>query len=152
MYIATQVLLTYLSTTTPDLCDVVHERTGTPTICIPHADGAPSYNADVCCSDGKCVPKIGATCVTGQQRFYCELGEVNAVGVVSCYFEVPNYCDVFPCQLEIDAPQQEDTICCVNGICTPYYGLEGTCDPANIFHCDSVKTNADGTVECQDPE
>jgi hypothetical protein len=153
MYIATQVLLTFLSTfTAPDLCDVVDETTGTPTICIPHADGAPVYNADLCCRDGKCVPKIGDACITGQKRFYCELGEVDAVGKFSCYFEVPNYCDVFPCELEINSPEQEETICCVNGICTPYIGSAGTCDEANVYQCESVKENPDGTVECLDWE
>jgi hypothetical protein len=151
MYIATQVLLTYLSTlSAPDLCDVVHERTGTPTICIPHEDGAPIYNANVCCIEGKCVPTIGGACVTGQKRFYCELGEVNAVGVVSCYFEVPNYCDVVPCELDVGGAPQAAKICCEFGICTLY--ASGTCDAANVYTCTSVHDNGDGTVKCLDWE
>jgi hypothetical protein len=153
MYIATKILLTQLaSITAPDLCDVVNTSTGTPTICVPHEDGAPVYNADVCCTGSTCVKPIRGRCSSTQKRFYCELGEVNSAGLVSCYFEVPYYCEVFPCALEIGIDPQEETICCVNGICTPYYGSEGTCDPANIYHCDSVKLNPDGTVECLDPE
>lgn len=152
MYIATQILLTYLSTlTAPDLCDVVNAYTGTPTICIPHEDGAPIYNADVCCTDGACVPMIGGTCVTNQSRFYCELGEVDALGKFSCYFEVPNYCELYPCGLDIGAAPQENIICCEFGVCTPYGG-GGTCDAANVYHCNSVHDNGDGTVSCLDPE
>jgi hypothetical protein len=152
MYIATKILLTYLaSLTAPDLCDVVHSRTGTPTICHPHEDGAPIYDANVCCIGSSCVASTGSTCVTGQKRFYCELGEVNAVGKVSCYFEVPNYCELYPCEIEIGGGSQEGTICCENGICTPYAG-GGSCDSGNVLHCMSEKDNGDGTVECLDPE
>lgn len=149
MYIAAKILLTYLAPlTAPDLCDVVHPYTGTPTICTPHEDGAPVYDADVCCTDGTCTPTTTTgKCVTGQKRFYCELGEIDALGIVSCYFEVPNYCDVFPCGLEVGISPQEDTICCVYGICTPYSDV---CEAANVYHCNSVQDNGDGTVTCLD--
>jgi hypothetical protein len=151
MYIATKILLTHLATlASPDLCDVVNTSTGTPTICIPHEEGAPVYNADVCCIDSRCVKPIRGKCLTGQTRFYCELGEVNSAGVVSCYFEVPNYCDLFTCQLDIGGAPQAGKICCEFGICTPYGG-GGTCDAANVYHCNSIKDNGNGTVECLDP-
>jgi hypothetical protein len=155
MYIAAKILLTYLAPllaapTAPDLCDVVHPVTGTPEICVPHEDGAPVYDADVCCTDGTCTPARGGTCVTGQKRFYCELGEVNALDVVSCYFEVPNYCDVVPCELDVGGAPQEAKICCEFGICTLY--ASGSCDAANVYHCNSVQNNADGTVTCLDWE
>lgn len=151
MYIAAKILLSYLGTlTAPDLCDVVNTSTGTPTICIPHADGAPVYNADVCCTGSNCVKPVRGTCSPTQKRFYCELGEVNAVGSVSCYFEVPNYCHVFPCALEIGGEPQETTICCEYGVCTPY--ASGSCDAGNVYYCNSVKDNGDGTVDCLDWE
>jgi hypothetical protein len=153
MYIAAKILLTYLATlTAPDLCDVVHSQTGTPTICVPHEDRAPVYDADVCCAGSTCKPTTATSaCVTGQKRFYCELGVVDALGIVSCYFEVPNYCDVFPCELEIGAGPLQGTICCENGICTPYAG-GGSCDSTNVYHCLSVHDNGDGTVTCLDWE
>jgi hypothetical protein len=155
MYIAAKILLSYLaSSTAPDLCDVVNTSTGSPTICIPHADGAPEYNGDVCCTGSSCVKPISGTCTTtSQKRFYCELGAVNAVGSVTCYFEVPDYCAVFPCELGIEAGSdpQEETICCEgDNPCTPYYG-GGTCAPEYIYHCDSVQENPNGTVTCLDP-
>lgn len=152
MYIAAKILLSYFaSLTAPDLCDVVNTSTGTPTICTPHADGAPVYNADVCCTGSSCVKPIRGTCATTQKRFYCELGEINAVGSVSCYFEVPNYCDVVPCELEVGGGPQEATLCCEFGICTLYAG-GGTCDAANVYHCNSYQDNGDGTVTCVDWE
>ncbi len=151
MYIATKILLTSLTTiSTPDLCDVVHAGTDAPMYCTPHGDGAPVYNRDVCCSNGTCVPTTGGQCVTGQKRYYCELGEVNALNVVSCYFEVPDYCEVYTCELDIRLAPQEDTICCVFGVCTPY--SVANCDAANMYHCNSVKDNGDGTVDCLDWE
>jgi hypothetical protein len=158
MYIATKILLAHLASfTAPDLCDVVNPKTGAPTICIPHADGAPVYNRDVCCSDGSCIPMTtGGSCVTEQERFYCELGEVDALGSVRCYFEVPHYCDVYECsnddELEIDVWPQEATLCCVNGICTLFVPEQGNCDPQDVLICDNVVTNQDGTVECLDGE
>ena len=153
MYIATKILLTaFTSLTSPDLCDVVHAGTDAPLYCKPHADGAPVYDRDVCCSNGKCVPTTGGKCVTGQQRFYCELGEVDALNLISCYFEVPNYCEVYTCDLDIGIGPQYGTICCENGICTPYIGSAGTCDAANVYQCESIHDNGDGTVECLDWE
>jgi hypothetical protein len=150
MYIAAKILLSSLaSLTAPDLCDVVNTSTGTPAICIPHEDGAPVYNADVCCTDSSCVKPIRGACATTQKRFYCELGEVNAVGVVSCYFEVPNYCDVVPCELEVGGGPQEAKICCEFGICT-LYASGDSCEAANIYHCNSYEDNGDGTVTCHD--
>jgi hypothetical protein len=149
MYIASQILLTVFSTfSSPDVCDVVSTRTGTPTICVPHEEGAPVYNADVCCTSRACAPAT-STCVTGTKRFHCELGAVDALGLVSCYFEVPNYCHLFPCALEIGIAPQAEAICCEGGVCTPYFSGD-TCDPANIYHCDNVKENGDGTVTCVD--
>jgi hypothetical protein len=69
MYIAAKILLTYLASltapeslaapdplTAPDLCDVVYPDTGTPKICTPHEDGAPVYDAEVCCTSSTCRP------------------------------------------------------------------------------------------------
>ena len=155
MYIATKILLTYLSLTAPDLCDVVNKETGTPTICMPHAEGAPVYNADVCCSGSNCVAPTRGTCATGRTRFYCELGEINAAGTVSCYWEVPYYCDVFACDdaLEIGiGPQHGGSLCCdeESGICEVLVPEQGNCPPENILYCNSIVTNEDGTVECLD--
>jgi hypothetical protein len=151
MYIAAKILLTYLAPLmAPDLCDVVQPESGTPTICIPHADDAPVYNAEVCCNKDVCTKTtVGSTCGANQKRFYCELGQVDALNIVSCYFEVPNYCDVFPCELEVGILPQEEPICCENGICTPFTLL---CDSANVYNCESVQNNGNGTVTCLDWE
>jgi hypothetical protein len=153
MYIAAKILLSYFaSLSAPDLCDVVNTSTGSPTICRPHAEGAPVYNGDVCCTGSSCVKPIQGACPAPKQRFYCELGRVTMVGVI-CYFEVPDYCTVFPCELDIKAgiDPQEDTICCENGDCESYGG-GGTCLPENVYHCNALQDNGDGTVTCLDWE
>ncbi|PRQ03629.1 hypothetical protein ENSA5_13840 [Enhygromyxa salina] len=161
MYIATKLLLTYLTAMTPgavddpNICDVVSPATGTSAVCKPHREGAPVWDASVCCTDRTCFePTAEGRCESGESRYYCELGELNpARGNVDCYFEVPDYCDVFECDSPApgyQAPAQEGLLCCPYGICTPYKLGSGICETEDIYYCVSVANNGDGTVDCVD--
>jgi hypothetical protein len=157
MSIAIKLLLTILTTTTPtsvevhDLCDVVHRETEAPTICQPHEEGAPVFDANVCCAGRSCF-KTTAGCQTGESLYYCELGEASATGEVSCYFEVQSYCDVHPCVVEYVPFPQKGSICCSQGICWDHVIGSDSCELNDIYFCGSVVCNADGTVTCIDWE
>lgn len=155
MSIKIPILLTLFATlitnseTPRDLCDLVYTDTGKPILCQPHPDNAPRYDAAVCCSERGCVPARGTSCLAAN-LFYCELGKVQATGEVSCYFEVPGYCDVFPCEMGFQPPPAEAAICCNQGICWPTTSGANDCELLDIVWCDSVVSNADGTVTCLD--
>src|SRR5690606_1316021 len=154
MYIASQLLIATLTTTPAvdgvrDLCDVVHRKTGTPTICKPHKEGAPIYNANVCCSRSMCFPTSRGRCQSGESLYYCGLGEQNPAGAVDCYFEVSEYCDVFPSTPMISPPPMENSICCHDGLCWPDTG-PADCEVTDIYFCYSGMSNADGTITCLD--
>jgi hypothetical protein len=160
MNIAIKVLLTLFTTMTPagdgvlDLCDVVNRETGTPVICSPHVEGAPVYDADVCCAGSRCFAAPSATCRVGESRYHCDLGEAKAGGVVDCYFEVPEYCAVHECESNKPPGYQQQPqaafICCSWGICTQIVDGSGTCDEADIYWCSSLATFEDGTLDCVD--
>ena len=78
-----------------DMCEVVNPDTGVPILCGIHAEGAPVYDGDVCCAEEICAP-AKSPCIDGT-LYHCDLGEEDASGF-TCYFEVPNYCDVFLCE------------------------------------------------------
>jgi hypothetical protein len=160
MNIATKLLLTIFATLTPgadeaprDLCDVVNRATGTPTICSPHREGAPSYDADVCCAGDSCFAAAGTSCRGGEARYHCELGEADGTGAVDCYFEVPDYCAVNDCGPKppgyTEQPQQ-GFICCSYGICTELIDGSGTCQEQDIYYCFSLASFPDGTLDCVD--
>jgi hypothetical protein len=156
MFIKIQVLLTLFATLTltskgpSDLCDIVYTDTGRPILCEPHRDGAPVYDDTVCCDDYSCVPARDGACAVGES-FYCELGEVwEASGEVSCYFEVPDYCDVFPCAPGFQSQPQSVTMCCSQGICWSTYPGANDCELDDIFWCQDGVTNEDGTATCLD--
>ncbi|PRQ08084.1 hypothetical protein [Enhygromyxa salina] len=157
MNIAINLLLTYFATMTPagdgirDLCDVVHRATGTPVICSPHVEGAPSYDADVCCAGTDCFAMAGPSCRAGETRYHCDLGEANGNGGVDCYFEVPDYCEVHECNPKPPGYNQQPEaafICCSWGICTELY--DGYCEEQDIYWCSSLATFEDGTLDCVD--
>lgn len=159
MNIAIQVLLTYFVTMTPtadgvrDLCDVVHRATHTPVICQPHLEGAPSYDADVCCAGGSCFAAPDAACPAGETRYHCDLGEADGTGEVDCYFEVPEYCAVHACGPKppgYNQQPQADFICCEWGICTALVDGAGVCEEHNIYYCSSLASFPDGTLDCVD--
>ena len=157
MSIKIPILLTLFATLTPtsaaprDLCDLVYTDTGKPILCQPHRDGAPSYDDTVCCSERSCVPARKGSCLA-ENLFFCELGELEATGEVSCYFEVPDYCDVFPCASEPGFQPQpiREPMCCHEGVCWPTSAGANDCELEDILWCQSGVSNPDGTVTCLD--
>ena len=149
-------LITFFATLTAtpgqpsDLCDIVYPDTSRPIFCEPHPDGAPRYNATACCNDTECVTPRAGKCSTGRKAYFCELGEAWSDGVVSCYFEVPEYCDVFPCALGFQTWPQANYMCCHAGNCWNSLPTSNDCEPQDIFWCDNGVTNSDGTVTCFD--
>jgi hypothetical protein len=157
MPIPTSLLITILTTTPAtdgvrDLCDVVDRLTGTPTICRPHPEGAPIYDGNVCCVGSACVPASGGQCRERETLYHCQLGELTTTGPVACWFEVPEYCDVFACESQIAPPPHAGTICCNQGVCWSYQVGTNNCELGDIFWCTSGVTNLDGTVTCLDDE
>jgi hypothetical protein len=133
-----------------DLCDIVYTDTGRPIFCEPHPDGAPRWDKAVCCNDTGCVASRSGTCSTGRKAYYCELGELLASGQVSCYFEVPNYCDVFPCAPGFQTWPQANEMCCPDGgDCWTVDDLTD-CEIGDLYWCGDGVTNSDGTVTCFD--
>jgi hypothetical protein len=157
MFIATQLLIASLNTTPAmtgvgDLCDVVDRRTGTPTICEPHKEGAPVYNANVCCAGSTCFPTSAGGCSSGESLYYCGLGEQTSTGTVSCYFEVPDYCNVYSCGTGVAPYPWEGGICCQYDYCLEITPYSAPCPPEDIYYCSSLVSNADGSVTCVDNE
>lgn len=156
MSITTQVLLTIFATLTPptenvsDLCDIVHPDTGRPVYCEPHPDGAPLFDGLVCCEDQTCFDGRDGDCLTAEEPYYCELGLIHASSEVTCYFEVPSFCEVFPCDPGYQAVPQANIMCCNNGICWNTYSDLNDCELADIYWCSDGVTNNDGTVTCFD--
>lgn len=139
MYIATQLLIASINITpamagVPDLCDIVDPSTGTPTICAPHKEGAPIYKANVCCTGSTCFPTVRNRCPSGQSLYYCGLGEQAPTGAVDCYFEVPDYCDLHPCEVSFSPPIWEDTICCHWGVCTAVTLNSSECPIEDLYY------------------
>ncbi|PRQ05760.1 hypothetical protein ENSA5_00800 [Enhygromyxa salina] len=158
MSITTQLLLTVFATLTPttgelrDLCDIVHTDTSKPIYCEPHHEGASRYDGTVCCDGRTCFEAREGYCLADETPFYCELGEVGASGKVSCFFEVPDYCDMFPCAPGFNSQPLEEAMCCNQGICWPTVTGSSDCEPQDIYWCSSGVSNADGTVTCLDDE
>jgi hypothetical protein len=158
MPITIKLLLSIIATTTPsasdipDLCDIVDRSTGVPLFCSPRPEGAPVLGRNVCCTAGSCV-LADPTCKTAS-LYFCELGEQYADGEVSCYVEVPSYCDVFPCAPApgFQAQPIDTAICCSQGICWHTVSGSADCEFDDIYWCGSGVSNADGTVTCLDDE
>lgn len=162
MTIATTIILGFLFSSNPtfvvpDLCDVVNPDTGTPTICQPHGPDPSVLDRDVCCKGDECVQQqSGESCSADELLFHCDYGKVDQYGNVTCFFEVPDYCDVHVCEAGgnpgYSMGPQSDFICCWFGDCyqVPLQYAD-TCG-GDIFWCGSPYTNADGTVGCADDE
>lgn len=164
MYIATQILLTYFATmgtpqALPELCEVLNRETGQPAICLPHTEGAPVYDDEVCCAGRRCFePGADGSCELGESRYHCDLGERDDAGVVSCYYEVAEYCDVYDCPKPSEipgyqpGPQEAEFMCCEWGVCTVVDIFAGVDCAGEILFCSSVVNNGDGTVDCADDD
>ena len=134
----------------PDLCDIVYTDTGRPVFCEPHPDGAPRFDGVVCCDGGSCKPAPASGCPAELDAYVCELGQLRADGYVSCYFEVPDYCDVFPCAPGFNTWPQASVMCCYEGICWSIDDDANDCEIMDIYWCNDGVTNQDGTVTCLD--
>ena len=154
MNITTLLLLALFSTPllgeVEDLCDITNPDTDTPVRCEPHQDGAPIYDEPVCCDAASCYRSDGGWCPDSLQSYYCELGEVLASDEVACYFEVADYCDVFPCAPSYQTLPQSYSMCCNQGICWHYISGSGECELLDIYWCSDGVSNMDGTVTCLD--
>jgi hypothetical protein len=150
--LATLIINGELSPT--DRCDIVYSDTGRPIFCEPHS-APPRWDAAVCCSDAGCVPAKSGACSSGLQAQYCELGKLSGDGSVRCYFEVPDYCDVFDCEpsLEVQLDPQAYGMCCPEGgPCWPTAGGLNDCEVDDLIWCNNGCTNPDGTTTCFDDE
>ena len=152
--IITTLLLSALIAALPgepgDLCEFVNPDTGVPILCDIHAEGAPVYDGDVCCVGEICEP-TKTPCADGT-LYHCDLGEQDASGF-TCYFEVPNYCDIFPCQPHepgYQSPPMSFPMCCVNGVCWTAWGGTDDCELGDLYWCSDGVCNEDGTVTCFD--
>jgi hypothetical protein len=143
--------LTATSGQPSDLCDIVYTDTGRPIFCDAHPDGAPRWDKAVCCNDAGCIASRSGTCSTGRKAYYCELGELWASGEVSCYFVVPDYCDVFPCAPGFQTWPQANDMCCPPGQdCWNTDIGANDCEIDDLYWCNDGVTNSDGTVTCFD--
>jgi hypothetical protein len=70
---------------------------------------------------------------------------------VSCYFEVPDYCDVFPCAPGFQTWPQAYDMCCPPGQdCWHTDEFSNDCEIEDIYWCSDGVSNQDGTVTCFD--
>jgi hypothetical protein len=69
---------------------------------------------------------------------------------VSCYFEVPDYCDVFPCDPGFQTWPQANGMSCYDGISSNTDSGSNDCEISDIYWCSDGVTNQDGTVTCFD--
>lgn len=142
--------------TPPDRCAALDDY-GYPKSCDPVGwRDAPYWNDDVCCDADGCVEPGRRGCSAGEQRFFCQYAELDAVDNVSCLFLVPYYCDEYECPAaapEYQAPPQEVWACCEHGgPCYPWQqSTDGGC-PGQILYCWHGSSNDDGTINCDDYE
>ena len=69
---------------------------------------------------------------------------------MSCYFEVPDECDLFPCEPGFSPFPQANDMCCYEGICWHTWPGANDCEPWDVYWCYHGVTNQDGTVTCFD--
>jgi hypothetical protein len=144
-----------VSTSGPrDLCAQVDEH-GHPTRCEPTGPGmAPWWDAQVCCDDRTCFESPTAGCATGLTAYWCGSAELHGDGTLTCVYEVPDYCDMYPCTSAptgIDAGPLEHAICC-HGIDDDFACWDPEGGPCGgwLVWCGKGATNDDGTVDCFD--
>lgn len=132
-----------------DLCAELDEF-GNPARCVATGpDMAPWWDAEVCCDARTCVEPTATGCGTVRDSYWCESAELHADGTLSCVYEVPSYCEVFPCEgpTDITHPPLEHAICCYDIGCYDHEG--GLCGGLEIW-CGKGASNMDGTVDCFD--
>ncbi|MFO7561296.1 MAG: hypothetical protein R6X02_01530 [Enhygromyxa sp.] len=139
------------ATALPDLCAEL-DRYGDPARCQAIGpDMAPWWNDQVCCDERNCYEPSSRGCWKGTRAYWCENAVLFGDGSLACVYEVPSYCDVFPCTgpSDITARPLEHAICCHDVGCYDHEG--GLCGGIEVW-CGKGATNADGTVSCFDDE
>lgn len=143
---------TSVTTSTPprDLCAQLDEY-GDPARCDAIGpDMAPYWNDDVCCDDRTCWEPSIRGCWPGTTQYWCDSAVLFGDGSLACVYEVPTYCDLYPCgATNIGAPPMEHAICCYDVACYDHEG--GLCGGIEVW-CGKGVSNADGTVTCLDDE
>ena len=136
-------------TSIPDRCAEL-DRYGDPARCLAVGpDMAPWWDGEVCCDDERCVEPTSTGCVRGTSRFWCESAILYQDGHLDCVYEVPSYCEVFPCRVavELTMPPLEHAVCCHDTGCYDHEG--GLCGGTEVW-CGKGVTNDDGTITCFD--
>jgi hypothetical protein len=137
------------STGLPDLCAELDEY-GDPVRCDAVGPGMGLWwDAAVCCDARRCSQPTSTGCPTGTNSYWCERVVLGS-RTLQCVYEVPTYCDVYPCgPTQIALPPVENSICCHDEGCYDHEG--GLCGGIEVW-CGSGVTNEDGTVTCLDGE
>jgi hypothetical protein len=135
----------------PDLCTEELDQFGDPARCDPVGPGmAPWWDDEVCCDDHSCWQPGSTGCPSETKSYWCESAVLHSAGTLACVYEVPSYCELFPCgPSEITVGPLEHAICCYGGDCYDHEG--GPCG-GYVVWCGKGVTNADGTVTCLDEE
>lgn len=134
----------------PDLCAEL-DQYGDPARCQAIGPGmAPFWDAEVCCDPRSCFEPGPQGCWLGTEVYWCENAVLFGDGSLACVYEVPSYCDLFPCgPSDITGQPLEHAICCYGDTC--YYHEGGPCG-GDVVWCGKGATNTDGTVSCFDDE
>jgi hypothetical protein len=136
--------------TFPDLCAEL-DQYGDPARCQAIGPGmAPYWDDQVCCSSSACYEPHQRGCATGTSPYWCENAVLFGDGSLACVYEVPSYCDIYPCPgapTGITTKPLEHAICCFEVACYDHEG--GPCGGNEVW-CGKGATNADGTVDCFD--
>lgn len=158
-----------LATSLPDLCaDVYLDPTGAP---LQDADGttlsrycewtgpdAPVWAGAVCCSFGTSSAGVSCTaphetrgtCQWGKLKLWCDYGEADGDGAVTCYQPFESACDDGHCIAPPPGTPQEGStpLCCFAGGCYEL-DFEESCG-GDFQWCSSPYTSGDGTIGCSD--
>jgi hypothetical protein len=150
--VALNAAMQAFNTGEPDLCGIL-DRYGDPLRCDAVGPGmAPLWDNTVCCNSSSCYAPGTSGCATGTRAFWCENAIVQSTGAVNCVYEVPTYCDEFPCGPgDITAPPMENAICCYPPESGCYDHEGGICGGIEVW-CGVGVSNEDGTVTCLDGE
>ncbi|PRQ07040.1 hypothetical protein [Enhygromyxa salina] len=134
----------------PDRCAEL-STDGYPLYCSPTGPDAPWWSDEVCCDGAKCVEIGTGGCPDGTEDYLCRYAEIDALGNVTCLFEVPDYCEGNNCPAPPAGYQpqpQGSVICCFAQGC--YDASEFICTGGELYWCDNGVSNLDGTVTCFD--
>lgn len=129
---------------------------GHPLHCSPAGEGlAPVWDATACCRGSDCTPPDAqGQCSTGRSSYWCEFGELDVTGALTCLFEVPDICTATECEPSYDDEDGDGEplfLCCPHNDFDDCfeYGPELSCD--TVWYCSWGSSNEDGSYSCQEP-